>query len=365
MTGQLVSTQTDAWRDDFPGVALRTDDEAGQWQVVQTGAGVVAVAGSNLTVTTGTAVGETIIRSRKSFLGPLRISFLSAALLSQRIAAQEFELRLSDQAGNEVASWLFDGTVSTTGKIRTKTGDAAPLADTSIATLPSSATPVMYEINLAPDEVAFRVRTPDSNVGATAEAIRNRRIPDPDVSLFVEIRVRNTGVAASSTTFGLDAVLVQDVEELAAEIVGGRGGVGAGNAVPTMAVGTTQVSGSAVPVASSSGTGTTTSKVNNAAASIGAAVLKATSGRVYGWHVVNRGAGWAYLRFFDAVAAPAAGASPKFMVPIPPGGQAVRESVIGIPFANGIGVQVTAGPTDTDQTVVANANEVIGSIEWV
>lgn len=359
MAGSLVTTQSDAFRDDFNGAALRVDaDDPTAWEVVQATAGPATVTGSNLLISAGTAAGETIVRSRRSWLGPFRALFVAG--IDQRRANQEIELRVCSKDGAEVAGWLFDGTTATTAKTRALNG-AAGLADAAV-TVTTTATTTMYEINVAPDELRFCSRVPDSATGLAAEAVRHRRIPDPDTSLFVEIRVRNTGTVAGATVLTIDSVLMQDAEELSAELVGGRGGIGAGSSVPVAVTGMPASIG-AIALPSANQTALNVTKVNNAAASAGLANIKSTTGRIYGYRFANRGAAWAYVRLYDKATAPIAGDSPKVIIGVPPGGTVSDAMSVPIGFSSGIGIAVTSAPTDTDTTAIAGANEVIGFVE--
>src|SRR5690242_2825083 len=100
-----VSTIEAVVREDF--ALTGALDGSRLWQVIQTGAGqaVDLSTASALKVTTGTTANtETIIRSRRDFGNPFRVMFLPLAnmLLSQRIANQEFELRICTADGAEV-----------------------------------------------------------------------------------------------------------------------------------------------------------------------------------------------------------------------------------------------------------------------
>jgi hypothetical protein len=115
----------------------------------------------------------------------------------------------------------------------------ATSTDVALAGAQSTATAGVFELEVTPADVFVHTYAADSATGRGATAVKNRRIPDPDTTLFVEIRVRNTATAASSTTLTLDSVLVEDIEELTAEITGGRGGVAKANGLPVATVGGT------------------------------------------------------------------------------------------------------------------------------
>jgi len=222
----IVGTIQQPWREDFPGTGLNTN-----WQVVQTGSEhTISVANSVLSIATGvTASTETIIRSTKKFTIPFRVWFI--AYLSQRIANQEFYLEIVNESGDMVAQWLLDGTSTTTGKHNVANAGVYGGA-ISMTTLASSSYTV-FEIELFPDETYFVSRYADSTSQKSYTGCRTRLIPDPTQEYYVQIRAKNLSSApASSTTLYLDAVVVQDISELTAEVTGGRGGGGASQSVP-------------------------------------------------------------------------------------------------------------------------------------
>lgn len=232
-----ITSMHGKWRDDFPGAAL----DPANWTVVAQGAGHgITVTASELQITTGTTVStETIIRSVALRTIPFRAMFIFR--LSQRIANQEFFLEIVNAAGDMLAQWRYSGTAATTGThISANAGTVGAAVD--VTTITSTAALAMAEIETFPDEVYFHSRPADSTATRTATAIRTRLIPDPNQMYFVQIRARNLAVApASSTTFTIDAVTIQDIAELTAEITGGRGQIIGSQALATQVVGGTIV----------------------------------------------------------------------------------------------------------------------------
>lgn len=227
----FVSTLAQAWREDFSSTSL-----SGDWELVVQGAGhSYSVSSSVLSLTTGvTANTETIIRSTRSFRVPFRVFFIF--YLSQRIANQEFYLEIVDDSGNMAARWLLDGTSATTGKIQVVNGGVASSA--SSVTINSTGSYNILELELFPDEVYFHSRTADSTSSRSYTYVRHRLIPDPKGDYFIQIRAKNLSSApASSTTLYLDAVTVQDIYELAAEITAGRGATAGSQALPIYVTG--------------------------------------------------------------------------------------------------------------------------------
>lgn len=212
------------------------------WDVVSlvNGASIDLSVPSVVRLLTGTTAGaEAVIRSKKGWVTSMRAVFLpaAAAFLSQRIANQEFELRLTDKAGNNYVSFLFDGTSATTAKMRSRNGGMGP-ADTNYTVLDTATGSGAFELEMFPDETYWHNRAADNVNARVNSQMRNRQIPDPNIELYLEIRAKNTGTAASSTTLSLDGVLMQDINELTTQITGGQGAGAASQALPVTQVGT-------------------------------------------------------------------------------------------------------------------------------
>ncbi len=98
----------------------------------------------------------------------------------------------------------------------------------------------------------------------------------------------------------------------------------------------------------------------NAASSTMAASVKSGSGMVYGYEACNSGTQAAYLRLFALATAPTVGTStPMIAKLLPPGACQTTMTDLGLSFAGGIGVDVTAGSLgDADTVALAAANQV-------
>ena len=234
--GMLVNTVQNPFREDFPGTAV----DATRWTVT-TGTGhTVAVANSILTIATGTTINtETILTSVQDFTVPFRIQVIG--MLSQRIANQEFYVELINDARDMYAQWKFDGTTATYGKYGCANAGTTYLsADNTILTTASYAT---WELECCVDEAYFANRYVDSTNSRYNQWVRQRLIPDPLQSYHIRIRAKNLGTApASTTTLSIDAILMQDITELTAEITGGRGNTAPSQAIPVYQTGSATVS---------------------------------------------------------------------------------------------------------------------------
>lgn len=215
-----ITTLKRAWRDDFTGIDLNPAN----WTLVQTGAGQgISVSGSNLVITSGTTPNsETIIQSVHTYPIPVRVNFVFA--VSQRIINQEFYLELVNAAGDMWARWIIDGTVATNAA--PQTGNAG-VAGSNTAFFTHAGTALSgFEIEATPDTCYFAsyVVEPGTHGATRLSNSRGRQLPDPNQLYHIRLRMRNLGVApASSTTYTLDSVLVQDTSAMSVEIAGGRG----------------------------------------------------------------------------------------------------------------------------------------------
>lgn len=224
--GLNVTTMKRRFREDFPGSALGS-----KWSIVQQGSGhTISVANSALSISTGTTPNtETILLLNEPFTVPSKVFFI--VYLSQRIANQEFYLEVVDASGQHVAGVLFDGTSATTAK-RFTTNNGTTNGPTTWTTLSSSSYSA-YEIELYTDEVIIANRATDSQNIRSYQTVHTRLIPDPNLTYYVRLRAKNLSTApASSTTLYVDAIVVQDVQELLAEISGGNGSAALNQSLP-------------------------------------------------------------------------------------------------------------------------------------
>jgi hypothetical protein len=98
-----------------------------------------------------------------------------------------------------------------------------------------------------------------------------------------------------------------------------------------------------------------------AAASTNALNVKASAGRVLGWHFANTTASWRYVKLHNTAGVPTAGAGVVATIGIPPNGVNTSNVAAGLGFATGIGRTCVTGAADTDAAATA-ANDVVGDI---
>lgn len=225
----LIRSVSRKYKDDFSGTTLSND-----WQILQTGAGQsIAVTNSELRISTGiTANSETIIRNIIPFTIPFRV--IIPFYLTQRIANQEFYIEFVDATGDDKISIQFLGTSSSTANITCSTGGST-LGVFTNANFSTAGYSQAIELEVASDEINLYPRLINSASSRGTNTVVNRRIPNPNLEYFLQIRTKNLSSSpASSTNFILDSILIQDIEEITAEITAGRGGGGVNQAVPVI-----------------------------------------------------------------------------------------------------------------------------------
>lgn len=215
------------WRDEFPGAALN----AANWtqRAIGGGGGSAAVAGSNLTLATGTVSGGGIELVSGAFLRPPCRLVIVLSSISQRIANQELEIGFVradaaiDAVNVDLASFIFNGVSATAVDLRTNSqGDTGTISAATAATTASQAS---YEIDLTTDEVWF-YSGGAPNISGSLKTNGNRvmvKAPDPAALYRIRLRVKNTGVPASSTNLVIDSVLVEDYTQFSLELARSRG----------------------------------------------------------------------------------------------------------------------------------------------
>lgn len=338
--GLIINTVQNPWREDFAGSQLNP----AEWSIVQQGSGhTISVANSVLNIATGTTVNtETIIRSKRTFAVPFRVWFIY--YLSQRITNQEFYLEVVNAAGDMVAQWLLDGTTASFGKYNATNAGTAGSA--SSATIPSSASYSILEIEVFPDEVYFAGRSTDSTSQKAYTYCRTRLIPDPNQEYYVQIRAKNLSTApASSTTLYLDAVVVQDIAELTTEITSARGLAVGSQALAAYVVGgscaVSQGTASSFRAALGTATSGGVSSYTRSGLSTTVQTVKSSAGLVYGWVIYNPNTSVAYVQVFNTTSVTLGTTAPLYSIPVPASQQVSAFNPVGITHSTAIAIAAT------------------------
>lgn len=229
---------TQKWRDDFSGNAL-----SGNWEVLNLGNGqVLEVANSELKLSAGLiANSTTVIRTKKSFSIPCRVFFIY--YLSQRIVNQEFYLEVVDSSGSHYARFLLSQASTGTAIIQ-HANAGFPGTPQAISILNSNAYTTL-ELDMGIDELKFCCRQLDNNAFRQNSIPRNRRLPDPNLEYFIQIRAINLNLPPSNNTnLFLESISYQSVELISTDVTASRAGNLASESIPVRVVSSIDVSGS-------------------------------------------------------------------------------------------------------------------------
>jgi len=90
-------------------------------------------------------------------------------------------------------------------------------------------------------------------------------------------------------------------------------------------------------------------------------VVKASAGRIYGWHLSNSGAAAAHLKIYDKATAATQADTPVLTLRLAAGASYSLDLGPGISFAAGIGIRATTELADNG-TTAPGANEVVANI---
>ncbi|RUT07272.1 hypothetical protein DSM106972_025330 [Dulcicalothrix desertica PCC 7102] len=226
------------WRDDFSGNLLSDD-----WEVVQLGTNQsINVNNSELRLRSGiTANAQTIIRTKKTFTIPCRVFFIY--YLTQRIVNQSFVLEIVDSSGTNYARCVFNGT-SNTAAIGQLANNSIAGTDSSMI-MPGSNSYSMLEIDLSIDELKFMTKSVDVSAVRDIRTARNRKLPDPNLKYYIQIRVVNNSTPpASSTDLFLDSVLYQFCDLINVDVSTSKASLTPSESLPVIITSTANVSGS-------------------------------------------------------------------------------------------------------------------------
>jgi hypothetical protein len=251
----------------------------------------------------------------------------------------------------------------------------------TVAAINTTATPgtiIQNEITGRDTFLLDSTRASATSTNFTARASRYENLPDDDVTLYVFIHSYNGSVAPlTTTTWTIGFITVEKFANIPVYIQGQRA-QGTINAAPVQIVGTPSVNIGTGSIAAgtnaigdvgiqyrANATGAATTFKFASAATVNNALILTGARRLLGWSLTNTTAAFKYFRFYNLAAAPASGASPTFMVGIPPNSTVVSPPIVGgIAMSLGLGIACTGAVADLDATVTA-ANDVVGTIHYV
>jgi hypothetical protein len=195
-----VDSMQKKWRDSF------TRPLTDQWDVVSSGGSSAAASSGALTLSSGTTAGGFVeLLSKETFTLPFRAMF---GVQNTRDASNHHivEMVSVDQAthipdGRHCAQIDIGGAASVTATqmlYYVQNGGLVPLASAA-ATIASTATYSVLELEPFSDETYFHSRTMDSTVGRANSYVRHQQIPDPNAKYKLRIRSMNHGAWKSVT----------------------------------------------------------------------------------------------------------------------------------------------------------------------
>jgi hypothetical protein len=201
--------------------------------------------------------------------------------------------------------------------------------------------------------------TPTPNIAAiTIAASTTRMFGGPIQSRYVRVRVSTAFATANVQAVAVFSQLpymrmVQTVHQAA--------GGSLNTSITQISAGTGLTNDVGIQYRASATGGATVAKVLSAA-STNANSVKATAGRVVGYHLTNTTAAIKYFRLYNLAVAPTVGtSSPLSVIPISANSTAIVSHPGGIAFATGIAYAITGAAADLDATAIA-ANDVVGSL---
>lgn len=95
------------------------------------------------------------------------------------------------------------------------------------------------------------------------------------------------------------------------------------------------------------------------AATTNAAFVKASAGRLVGWHIQNTNAAARFVKLHNSATAPTAGAAVVQTIGVPPNGLSSLSIPGGIGFSTGIAISTVTGSADADATAVGAGDLII------
>lgn len=349
---------------------------SGQWDVVRSTLTSMTVTLNNgsLVIGCGTTNGDEVLLLGRSYT-TIPQNLLVTATLSQRIAGNEIRFGYAEvnDAGQLItnpnlanfprnsASLMFNGTSSTSASLEAIEDGIAAIKSVSVTGL-TTASSTDYSIEARPEDITGSAQNADSTALRVGTGARiSSVVPNSNVMYRPFIWIRNVAAPASNTNVTINRVVSMDVQEVQAEIGGGRGNMAASQAIPVALVS----GGSSIALTGSSvttGSNAASSHKLISAATVNATNAKASVGRIMAGMVTNTSASMRYLKLFNKAFAPVVGTDTPFMcIPLLPGVHTslamVAGPVYGLSFSTGISYAIVGGDADLDATAIG-ASEV-------
>jgi hypothetical protein len=389
----MISTAFDKFRDDF-----LTYDTENKWTEQQLGEGMaitvdgIANGARYLNINSGIVdQSETILLSKMSFKSPFRVA--AGISLSQRIVNQQFffEIVEVDDNGNVVtlsdpftapeakdarnwAAFYWDGVTTANARTGVRAQGISPelIANQSFGTTSSVATGTTpnfiqrynFEIVCTNEYIVFQANAINSTTAGTSVK-RTSIVPNPERSYAIRIRVKNTGVPASTTDMRIHMVRVLDASRVSVDfgIVGGR--VDAQNAAPVAlsSQAVTVASTTLLPSATVGGTVLTHHRI--ATADTNLVNVKNAAGSIASIEISNLDTVPIFFKLYNKASAPVLATDTPIKTIMVPAGQTIlfNKSYYDR-LATGISFAMTKG-VEINDTTALTANLAVVNISYI
>jgi hypothetical protein len=384
---QQVGTTSAKFADAFSttaaaGAATIAALDADAWDIYANTGMTPTLTGGSLTVATGTAAGNELLLVGRS-LQTIPANLMAAFMMSARVNGQFFRfgyvevdpttgdpLPHASTAGlyQNLVCATFDGTTANGAKLEA-VADDCPLKTQSVPGMVSTASACEYSLEARNEDVTMVAAVADSAAVRSSNAGRlSTVVPNPSRAYRPFLWFKNTA-ATTNTTITVYRIAAVDVQELQAEVGGGRGNTTASQSMPMFLTG---VNGNlnvalVATTANAQGNGLSVTKVFSTA-STNATNLKTSLCRLCGGQLVNTGNAVCYVKFYNKNSAPTVGTDvPLAILTLPPNEPVALGSVFdqwGLGFPNGFSYALTGGAADADTTAVA-AGQVIGFLQYI
>lgn len=370
----MVGTTMSKFSDGFSGPTIAAGSAtltsiSDNWNVVRNtgGMGIQQTNGS-LVITPGTAVAELLLIGKTQVSIPANL--VAVLSMTARVASQETRIGYLevDSTGalvpnpnlanfpNNFCCILWDGTSSSTVKLETLSGGHTSSQQAAASNQSSSTGTLEYALEARPEDISYAQLAANSiSSRSTSGARISTMVPSPMRRYAPFIWIRNVATTTANT-ITLQRIISMDIQELQAEIGGGRGNSIASQAIPVIVTSTATANISNV-AASTSSNGLSSHRLHSAAASTNATSVKTTAGKLYAGVITNNSATVEYFKLFNKTSVPALGTdTPALTIPVFPNSNVFISDVVGIygmSFSAGIAYAITSNLADTDATAIA------------
>lgn len=380
-----IGTTMSKWADGFAGASYAAGaasvaaltDESGKWDLVRNTGMTITLNNGQLTVGMGTGNGnELLMVGRTDVTIPQNLIVTST--VSQRIVGNEIRFGLVEVdpdtnlpvdhatiAGffRNMAAFRLSGTASSNATAEAIEKNLDPVRNIAVS-INASNSMNDYSVEARPEDITYTTQTADSGSLRNANGGRlSSVVPSPNRVYRPFIWLRNVSAPASNTNVTLHRVVSMDVQELQAEVGGGRGNNLGSQAIPVAVNGTVTTATTVANVtAANTANGASNHKLISAATT-NATLVKGSTGKIIGGSIANTSASWRYVKLYNKATAPIPGTdTPVLTLAVQPGGRLDLGQVCdqyGISFATGIGYALTGAAADADTTAIAAGDLVV------